>query len=82
MDQSDRRGLEVSPLVRMGRMEQEVIAGAEEVAADLIILAEARSGFLEKRMGTEHSGEGGAESELPGPGSASGRKKSQKIWTG
>ena len=51
MDQSDRRGLEASPIVRMGRMEQEITAGAEEVGADLIILAEARSRFLGSAWG-------------------------------
>jgi nucleotide-binding universal stress UspA family protein len=38
MDQSDRRGLEALPMVRTGKLEREVMAAAEELATDLIIV--------------------------------------------
>ena len=46
MDQCDRQGLDASPMVRVGKAEQEIAAGAMEVGADLIILSELRSNAL------------------------------------
>jgi nucleotide-binding universal stress UspA family protein len=39
MDQADRRGLEAMPLVRSGRVEQEVIRAAKDLGSDLILVS-------------------------------------------
>jgi len=43
MDQEENEGVHVTPYVRVGKPEKEIPAGAEEVGAELIILAERRS---------------------------------------
>jgi universal stress protein A len=51
MDQEENDGIHVTPYVRLGRPEKEIPAGAKEVGADLIILAEGRSNVLGRKWG-------------------------------
>src|SRR4051812_13887585 len=51
MDQGDRQGLEAKPLVRAGKLEQEVKAAARELGADLIIMSGERDGTLKRIWG-------------------------------